>query len=129
MRVVDAKEHQMPSRRLTSEEAQKAEVLLKEVLAKLAELAAGDSQLLFALRRRLFTRLSYAERGDPRHRKKLKDLKWKEQRGICALCPAELPITGAELDRLDPVLGYTSENTRLVHHECHRKQQEERGFS
>jgi hypothetical protein len=122
-------ELEMPSRRLTPEEAQKADALLKEITEKLAEVAADDSQLLFALRRRLFTRLSYAERGDPRHRKKLKDRKWKEQRGVCALCPEELPITGAELDRLDPVLGYTPENTQLVHHECPRKQQEERGFS
>ncbi|HXM00220.1 MAG TPA: hypothetical protein VN932_09835 [Rhizomicrobium sp.] len=55
--------------------------------------------------------------------------KWIAQNGICALCPEKLPEKEAELDRIDPYSGYTPENTRLIHHACHRKQQAERGFA
>jgi len=58
----------------------------------------------------------------------LHELKWKRQRGICALCSKSLPERGAELDRLISTEGYTEENTRLVHHECHRKAREAKGF-
>jgi len=95
----------------------------------LEKLSGGDAQLLFALRRRIFSRLTYDERGAPAIRKKLKERKWKEQRGKCSICGDHLPISGSELDRFDAVLGYTLENTRLVCHDCHRAQQEERGFA
>ena len=65
----------------------------------------------------------------PAQRKKLKELKWKEQRGKCAIGGEDLLVTGAELDRKDPVLGYTPENTQLVCHEHHREQQAKRGFA
>jgi hypothetical protein len=42
--------------------------------------------------------LEFDERGTPAQRRKLHELKWKTQKGICALCPNELPIRGAELD-------------------------------
>ena len=43
----------MPSRRLTSDEAAKADALLAEVRAMVTDAAGGDPVLLFALRRRL----------------------------------------------------------------------------
>lgn len=119
----------MPGVRLTPEQAEAANSLLDQVRDRLREMSNGDERLLFSLRRRIYVRLSYDERGDPAHRKKLKEKKWKEQRGKCATCGGDLPVSGAELDRSDAVLGYTSENTKLVCHACHRKQQEERGFT
>jgi hypothetical protein len=68
------------------------------------------------------------ERGRPSHRRKLKALKMIEQKGKCAICRKKLPETEAELDRIHAPSGYTPENTRLVHHTCHRQQQSERGL-
>ncbi len=90
--------------------------------------AGGDPVLLFALRRRLAARLTYWERGNPAKRKKLKAAKHKAQDGRCAICDEPMGVKGSELDRADPVDGYTAENTRLVHHACHRQDQETKGF-
>ena len=119
----------MPGIRLTPKQSDAANALLGSIRNQLKELSEGDERLLFSLRRRIYVRLSYDERGNPMQRKKLKDRKWKEQRGQCASCSNDLPIAGAELDRTDAVLGYTPENTKLICHDCHRKQQEERGFT
>lgn len=119
----------MPSKRLTSEQAEKANEILESVRARLVELSGGDASLLFSLRRRIFIRLSYDERGTPAQRAKLKNQKWKDQRGKCAICKEDLPASGAELDRFDALGGYTADNTQLIHHDCHRKQQVERGFA
>ena len=118
----------MPSRRLTSDEAAQADALLVEVRAMVTDAAGGDPVLLFALRRRLFTRLMYWERSTPAERTKLKAAKHRAQLGLCAICAEPMKVKGSELDRADPVEGYTAENTRLVHHECHRKDQETKGF-
>jgi hypothetical protein len=118
----------MPSQRLTPEQAERANELLESVRARLLELSNGDGSLLFSLRRRVFIRLSYDERGTPAQRTKLKNQKWKDQRGKCAICGEDLPAKGAELDRFDALGGYVSENTQLIHHDCHRDQQSERGF-
>lgn len=115
--------------KLTPEQSSAANLLLDDVRMRLDQLAGGDMKLLHHLRRRVMLRLQFDERGTPAHRKKLKDQKWKEQRGKCALCPEDLPETEAELDRIDSYAGYTRENTRLIHHACHRKQQAERGFA
>jgi hypothetical protein len=114
---------------LTPEQSAEANELLNHVRARLETLSGGDPKLLHHLRRRIYIRLSHDERDSPAARRKLKDSKWKQQRGICALCFEELPEKETELDRLDPYAGYTPENTRLVHHECHRKQQAEKGFA
>jgi hypothetical protein len=119
----------MPGIRLTREQSEAANTLLEHVRSRLKEMSGGDERLHFSLRRRIYVRLSYDERGNPMHRKKLKDRKWKEQDGRCTRCSDELPISGAELDRADPVLGYTAENTTLICHSCHRSQQEERRFT
>ena len=86
---------------------------------ELERLSGGDGDLLFALRRKLAKDLGYLERGAPMLRRKLKAQKRKEQNGLCAACHKLLPEKGAELDRFEAKLGYTAQNTRLVHHECH----------
>lgn len=118
----------MPSRRLTKTEAAHADSLLAEVKRMVTDAAGGDPVLLFALRRRLFTRLMYWERSTPAERTKLKAVKWKAQRGLCAMCHEPMDVKGSELDRADPVGGYKAENTRLVHHACHRADQATRGL-
>lgn len=118
----------MPSRRLTKDEAAKADALLAEVKAMVTDAAGGDPVLLFALRRRLFSRLMYWERSTPTERTKLKAAKHKAQGGLCAICGDLVELKGSELDRADPVDGYTADNTRLVHHACHRQDQETKGF-
>jgi hypothetical protein len=114
---------------LTAEQVQQATDLLNEIRTRLDQLSDGDRALLFALRRRIYIRLSYDERGTPAQRSKLKNTKWKEQRGKCSICNEDLPVSEAELDRLDAVAGYTAANTQLIHHACHRKQQADRGFA
>jgi len=119
----------MPNRRLTPPEIASLNDLQARTIADLGALAAGDDDLLFALRRRLYTRLMHLERGTPMHRTKLKRLKWKAQDGRCAICGTAMEQKGSELDRDIARLGYTVENTRLVHHDCHVADQRARGFS
>lgn len=119
----------MRNRRLTPEEIEKLNALQAGVVDKLSELAGDDPVLLFALRRRLYTRLMHMERGTPAERTRLKAKKWNDQGGKCALCGESMEQHGSELDRRYPVLGYTVENTQLVHHECHVRNQAEKGYS
>jgi len=76
----------------------------------------------------LIARLMYWVCSTPAERSKLKAAKWKAQRGLCAMCDKPMDVKGSELDRADPVDGYTAENTRLVHHACHRADQATKGF-
>src|SRR5712692_4788351 len=103
--------------------------LFNDVREKLDSASGGDEQLLWALRRKLAKELSYLERGKPMERKALKLAKRVEQHGLCAICGQPLPESGAVLDRKEAMAGYSLENTRLVHHECDRKLQAERGFA
>lgn len=119
----------MTNRRLTSDELQKANLLLKSIRVLLNDLAGEDRALLFAYRRKIAKELIYDERGKPMLRKVLKLKKMLSQNGICAECLNKLPKRGAELDRINGMEGYTEANTRLVHHECHVKSQEEKGFA
>jgi hypothetical protein len=96
--------------------------LFADVKARLDGAAAGDTGMLFALRRKLSKELEYLERGKPMHRRAIKRRKFQEQGGLCAECGRSLGDE-AELDRNEAILGYTIENTRLIHHECHRKVQ------
>src|SRR5438874_10709102 len=114
----------MPNRRLTAVELEKANALLAEIRAKLEALSGDDKDLLFAYRRKVFKELTYDERDKPMVRRKLKDQKWKEQRGLCAICNEPLPERYTVLDRLHAVDGYTRENTRLIHQACDVKNQE-----
>jgi uncharacterized protein with PIN domain len=102
--------------------------ILERLREEILSVAGDDRELLFQMKRYIAKRLEFDERGTPTQRRKLKDLKWKKQRGLCAVCNGELPERGAELDRFKAIDGYTMENTQLVCHTCHRKVQEERGF-
>jgi hypothetical protein len=57
----------MPNPRLTREQSNAANSLLESIRSKLLELSKGDLATLFAMRRRLYIRLSYDERGTPAH--------------------------------------------------------------
>jgi len=50
--------NQMPNRRLTAEELAKAKVVLASICAQLHSLSAGDSELLFAYRRKVYKELT-----------------------------------------------------------------------
>ena len=88
----------------------------------------GDAELSWRLRRYVYIRMMYEERGNPAQRKKLKIAKIEAQKGKCAMCGKLLPKIGAELDRIDQLAGYTPDNTRLLCHWCHRKDQERLAF-
>lgn len=119
----------MANRQLTEEELSCARELLDKVRTELIELSEGNSDLLFAYRRKIYKELTYDERSKPMARRQLKDQKWKEQRGLCAICQNELPAKYAILDRLNAADGYTTENTRLVHQECDVSQQAGKGYA
>lgn len=120
----------MPNRKLTIEELKSlAAPLLKSVRARLVKLTAGDSDLLFALRRKLSKELQYDERGKPMARRKLKMAKALEQDGRCPLCKKRLPDRGAVLDRIVAMRGYTTDNTRLLCPPCDTTVQKERNYA
>ena len=113
---------------LPEDERAKVLPLLAKLRLDLEETSGGNEELLFSMRRYISKRLEFDERGTPTQRRKLKDHKWKSQRGLCAVCNGQLPERGSELDRLKAIDGYTAANTQLVCHTCHRAAREERGF-
>ena len=118
----------MANRNLTLEELAKANLLLREIRARLDVLGGSDADLLFAYRRKIAKELSYDERSKPMVRRKLKALKRKEQGGICPLCGKPLPEKYTVLDRINAADGYTPGNTRLIDEGCDRRVQAERVF-
>jgi hypothetical protein len=112
---------------LSEEDRAKAIAILGELRGRIAGVAGDDRERLFQVRRYILKRLEFDERGTPTQRRKLKHVKRKMQRGLCAVCHGELPELGAELDRFKAIDGYTAENTQLVCHGCHQKAEEERG--
>jgi hypothetical protein len=123
------KENPMANRRLSESELGQAHKLLDFIRGRLRKSSSGDPELLFAFRRKIAKELAYDERGKPMERRKLKELKWKRQNGICPECKKRLPETEAELDRKNAIDGYTEASTELVHHECHRKRQATKAFA
>ncbi len=114
----------MANPRLTNEQRTKLFApLFDRVKADLLALSGGDPRLLWALRRKLAKELVYIERNTPSARSKLKVLMWGRQNGICELCSQPMLQKGSELDRFEAYLGYVESNVRLVHHECHIKDQ------
>jgi len=103
--------------------------LFEHVKLKLHELSGGDARLMWALRRKLAKELVYIERSSPAARNKLKATMWAKQNGNCALCNHPMSQKGSELDRAEAFLGYVESNVRLVHHECHIKDQESKGYA
>lgn len=118
----------MPNRKLTPVEIPASVKLHTSIRKRLDALSAGDAELMFALRRRLIVKLTHDERGTPSHRNKIKRLKRAEQNGLCPICSKELPLKYAELDRFKASAGYTMENTRLVHHDCHIEDQKQKSY-
>jgi hypothetical protein len=114
----------MPS--LTEEQRLRVLPLLAALRESIDREAAGDPALRHQIRRYIAKRLEFDERGTPTARRKLKDLKFKLQKGLCNLCLAELPSQGAELDRFKAIDGYTEANTQLLCHACHTTTQKER---
>jgi DNA repair exonuclease SbcCD ATPase subunit len=103
--------------------------ILDKVRAELHILAKGDAKTLHHARRYLMKRLESDERGTPAERNKVKLTLMATQQGKCPLCGEPLPPRDAELDRKDPVLGYTAENCLLIHHHCHRKAQAAKNYA
>jgi hypothetical protein len=103
--------------------------ILERVRADLTSLSNGDPKTLHHARRYLMKRLEFDERSKPSDRKDVKLILMAKQQGKCSICGEPLPAKGSELDRSDPVLGYTEENCKLVHHECHRKAQAAKNFA
>jgi hypothetical protein len=120
----------MAEERLTPQQNAAAKKILEATRQMIRELAEGDRETEFRIRRYIRVRLEHDERGKPIERKLLKLKKFAEQRGLCAEC--RKPMTLEEEPHLHRVVasrGYTLENTKLVHHECHRQQQRSKGFS
>lgn len=114
---------------LSEENRAKAVTILERLRADILAAAAEDRDLVFQMKRYISKRLEFDERGTPTHRKKLKELMWKKQSGLCALCKLALPERGAELDRFKAIDGYTAENTQLLCRTCHVTAQEQRGIA
>jgi hypothetical protein len=115
----------MANRRLTERERSDCDNLLDVVRDRLSAL---DPEARFAMRRRLIVKLTHDERGTPAHRNKLKALKRIQQGGRCPICGEALPEKYCELDRFRASAGYTPENTRLVHHQCHINDQASKAY-
>jgi hypothetical protein len=103
--------------------------LFKRTIKDLSKQSGGNKGLHFALRRKLTKELGYLERSKPATRIKLKQIKFVEQNGKCPICKKCLPKKYAELDRSEAINGYTAENTRLVHHDCHITEQKKKGYA
>jgi hypothetical protein len=115
-RDVGQERHQ--NRRLSEVEQESARRILETTRVEMTEVAAGDRDLLFALRRYILNRLIHDERGTPMRRRKLKEKKVAEQTGLCAICRKPLPQSHSVLDRIFAVDGYTEANTRVLCPEC-----------
>jgi hypothetical protein len=114
---------------LSKEQLNEARKVLKDLMVRIHEISNGDERLVFAYRRKLYKELMYLERGKPALRRKLKELKYKEQKGVCTECQMALELKESELDRSQAMLGYTPENTRLIHHKCHRQEQARKNYA
>jgi RNase P subunit RPR2 len=108
---------------LSDEDRAKAIALLQDIRARIDAVADGDEAVRFQMRRYVAKRLEFDERGTPTQRRRLKELKWKFQRGLCYECAQPLPVRGSELHRLQAMEGYTEVNTQLLCRSCHEKAQ------
>lgn len=122
-------EDKSKNRKLSADEQRVAKQILDQVRQLIQQTAKEDKALAWALKRYVYIRLQHDERGTPARRKMLKLKKMVAQNMRCAICKKKLPERGAELDRFNAMDGYTEENTQLICHACHRKIQEDRGFS
>lgn len=120
----------VPNRQLIPQEREQLFTpLVADVEARLIVLAAGDADLLWALRRKLAKELTYMERSKPAQRRTLKKKKARIQNGLCPECQMPLPESNNVLDRFHAMGGYTFENTRLLCRPCDIKIQSGRGYA
>lgn len=119
----------MPNRRLTHEELLVANSILKDLDELIAELAAGDAELQFAYRRKIWKGMMHRERSKPAQRRKLKTLLYQHQEGRCAQCKKEIPKQYSVLDRTVASNGYVVGNVNLICWACDRAIQASRRFS
>lgn len=117
------------TRRLTDDERAYAQTIIDTARISVAQYVGSDRELLHMMRRYVFKALLYDERSTPAARIKLKRQKHLEQNGKCAQCGQDLELRYSELDRKVAMLGYTSTNTRLVHHGCHIDDQTAKGYA
>ncbi len=108
---------------LSEEDRAKAIGILERVRGEIDAVAGEDAELRFQVRRYVLKRLEFDERGTPTQRRKLKEQKWKFQKGRCWECGEALPKQGAELHRLRAIDGYTEANTQLLCWACHARAQ------
>jgi hypothetical protein len=118
----------MPNPILTKEQLVHANELLSRIRTEIEILASNDKDLLFAYRRKIAKMLTYDERSGPNERRKLKTIKYVEQKGLCAECQQEFPKPYSVLDRFSAIDGYTATNTRLLCEKCDRTIQAARGY-
>ena len=119
----------VPNRQLTAHELESVGHLLDRIRSDIDTLSAGDPELLFAIRRKIFKELGYDERGKPMQRRMLKLKKMAEQKGACAVCGGTLPEKYSVLDRVEAIKGYTPENTRVLCPACDTELQQQRGYA
>ncbi|MFH1081688.1 MAG: hypothetical protein V1766_15740 [Pseudomonadota bacterium] len=120
----------MPNPLLTRDQREKLfRPLFTKIKSDLENASCGDLQVLWALRRKIAKELVYLERGTPAERRKLQNQKYSEQNGLCAICGEKLPERGGELDRFEAFGGYTTENTRMVCHDCHVADQKKKNYT
>lgn len=116
----------MPNRNLNPLELKKADALLDKIRKSILDYSNGDSELEFALRRKVYKELNYDERGKPGLRKKLKIKKRESQGNLCTECKQTLPLKYTVLDRINAKDGYTEENTNLICPGCDTEIQKSR---
>ena len=119
----------MANRQLTPNELQHLfKPLIVTIREELVRLAHGDTDLHWALRRKLAKELIYDERSRPGDRVKLKAFKRGQQNNKCAICACDLPEKYAILERLEAMKGYTPGNTRLICRDCDERLQKDRRY-
>lgn len=102
---------------------------LKEIIGKIDVKSEGDPELRFALRRKIYKELTYAERSRPMNRVRLKRETRALQSDICPGCKEPLPDSYTVLDRFEAVKGYVASNVRVLCETCDRRIQRERRYT
>lgn len=117
------------NRILTQEELSELSApLFEEVKRLLNEYSRGDTDLLWALRRKLGKQLTVEEKGRQIDIRKLKEYKRGQQVGNCNVCSDPLPERGAILDRFSGMKPYVADNTQLICPDCDAQKQRDNGW-
>ena len=79
------------SRRLTETEQAMGRHIVESVRRRISRATKKDLARVWAMRRYVYTRLIYDEKGTPMQRRILKMKKMISQKGLCAICRRKLP--------------------------------------